>query len=407
MAYSGFRSRLLIFMLVVVLCHIPFSISSNGSLRLTKRLCKIKKLALLFGSRCSRYIKADVDCEVSEWAPWTTSPDGCEKSRKRGITKFARNRGAACPNLTETTTTCNFTNSGDDETQNALDIFRTGLGGFGSVGPVPLIPAVRSRTIPVDHVVSTPDPLTNKTHIHRRSSKKRSTLNITSTASPSSCPPDRDIVIVVDSSGSIGSKKFQTALQDLGRLIPYLCGLQPAVITRCRSVRLALVTYGSEPRLVFDLDHSKVNHTYQHRVQNDIVDLPRYLLSLDGSTATGDALQFVGDRVLQRQHGMRSYSSRTILLLTDGKSNRGENPVEVANTMYGNYTNLAIVALGIGDRIDYEELKNVTNHHNRYNPLVLFLRDHQAFTEIVDKITTFLQYGQSKCELDVLDRRRK
>ena len=211
----------------------------------------------------------------------------------------------------------------------------------------------------------------------------------------------------MDSSGSIGSKKFQTALQDLGRLIPYLCGLQPAVITRCRSVRLALVTYGSEPRLVFDLDHSKVNHTYQHRVQNDIVDLPRYLLSLDGSTATGDALQFVGDRVLQRQHGMRSYSSRTILLLTDGKSNRGENPVEVANTMYGNYTNLAIVALGIGDRIDYEELKNVTNHHNRYNPLVLFLRDHQAFTEIVDKITTFLQYGQSKCELDVLDRRRK
>ena len=103
MAYSGFPTVLLL--LVVVLCHIPFSISSGGSLPL-ERLCKIKTLALFFGSSCSKYIKTDVDCEVSEWTLWVASPGRCEKSRQRSVKTFARNGGVACPNLTETTTTC-------------------------------------------------------------------------------------------------------------------------------------------------------------------------------------------------------------------------------------------------------------------------------------------------------------
>ncbi|XP_062514308.1 uncharacterized protein LOC134189926 [Corticium candelabrum] len=398
MAYSGFPTVLLL--LVVVLCHIPFSISSSASLPL-EHLCKNRMLALFFGSSCSKYIKTDIDCEVSEWTLWVASPGGCEKSRQRSVKTFARNRGAACPNLTETTTTCtNFTISGTDRVQEALAIFQTGLGGFGSVGPSFPIPG---RTIPVDNETSSSSADSNKTR--RSLSGNRS--NVTPTKTPTLCPPYRDIVLVVDSSGSVGPAKFRKALEDLGRLIPYLCGFQPGVITTCRSVRLALVTYGSEPRLVFDLNHSKTNHAYQINVQSDINDLPQYLSALRRRTATGDALQFVADRVLQRQHGMRSYSNRTILLLTDGKSNKGRNPVDVSKSLYNEYENLSIVALGIGNKINYEELKNMTNHRNEYNPLVLLLRSQQDFTNIVVQIILSLQQGQSKCDVDLLAKKRK
>ena len=91
--------------------------------------------------------------------------------------------------------------------------------------------------------------------------------------------------------------------------------------------------------------------------------LPKYLSSLHWSTATGDALQFAADRVLQETYGMRS-GKKTILLLTDGKSNHGSNPVTVASQLYTQYENLAIVALGIGSEINYDELVGITNHHN-------------------------------------------
>ena len=164
--------------------------------------------------------------------------------------------------------------SGTDRVQDAIDIFQTGLGGFGSVGPAISVLPIPGRTISADNETSSSSADSNKTR--RSLSGNRSFLMSTQppTQPPTLCPPYRDIVLVVDSSGSVGPAKFRKALEDLGRLIPYLCGFQPGVITTCRSVRLALVTYGSEPRLVFDLNHSKTNHAYQENVQSDINDLP-------------------------------------------------------------------------------------------------------------------------------------
>ena len=56
---------------------------------------------------------------------------------------------------------------------------------------------------------------------------------------------------------------------------------------------------------------------------------------------------------------MRTHSKKTILLLTDGRSNYGSNPVIVSRQLYNQYNNLAIVALGIGN-VDYDELLDIT-----------------------------------------------
>ena len=104
---------------------------------------------------------------------------------------------------------------------------------------------------------------------------------------------------------------------------------------------------------------------------------------------------------------MRHSSHRTILLLTDGKSNRGRNPVNVSKSLYNEYEDLSIVALGIENNINYEELRNMTNHRNEYNQLVVFLHSHQEFTDIVNQIIYSLKQGQSKCDVDLLAKKRK
>jgi uncharacterized protein YegL len=128
---------------------------------------------------------------------------------------------------------------------------------------------------------------------------------------------------------------------------------------------------------------------------------------LDWATATGDALQFTADRVLNESHGMRQDSNKTILLLTDGQSNYGSDPVTVSSELFQIYENkLAIIALGIGDKISYQELKNITNHQNLQNALLLFGK-YKEFTEIVEFIVGQLSKGVGTCEADFLDKKKR
>jgi uncharacterized protein YegL len=334
-------------------------------------LCLRPKLALLLGSLCDPYIEGDVDCEVGMWTTWNRHYNsGCEEKRRRYVKKFNRGEGNPCPPLEETrqcvSSTHSVTTFTGNSTSDAFNTLNAGLGGFG-----------------------------NGTSRRRR----RENCQV-------QCPPDRDIVIVVDSSGSVGEANFTTACKDLGRLIPYLCGLQPDYITKCDSTRLALVTYGQIPNLVFDLNDCRSRHRCHANVQNDI-NQARYLSSLDWATATGDALQFTADRVLNKSHGMRKYSKKTILLLTDGKSNHGSNPVTVASKLFKKYEGkLAIIAVGIGDKINYQELVNITKHQNLENPL-LILGSYHDFTTIVDYILGLLKNGAGICESDILDKKKR
>ena len=101
MAFSRFQTGLL---LLVAVFFISFS-TSISLISKYERLCQNKKFALIFGSRCDKHIRTVVDCEVSEWSPWKLVGQ-CQERRQRGITKLSRNGGTACPNLTETATTC-------------------------------------------------------------------------------------------------------------------------------------------------------------------------------------------------------------------------------------------------------------------------------------------------------------
>ena len=210
-------------------------------------------------------------------------------------------------------------------------------------------------------------------------------------------------MIIVDTSGSVGTTHFQSALDDLSELIPLLCGFQPEFIW-CKAYQLAVITYGSSPKLAFDLNDLENRHTSQNNVKYDIKTRPVYT---GGVTATGDAPKFAADRVLQTAHGMRPHSNKTILLLTDGHYNRGRNPITVSRQLFETYDQLSIVAVGIGRNIDYDELIGITDHNNPANALAFFTEDFNSFHDIVEEIKTLLEGNQDECSADVLAKKRK
>jgi hypothetical protein len=294
---------------------------------------------------------------------------------------------------------------GKNDSKTLLSKLRTAMGGFGSDGPhrgSAVIDTPKNGN-PQFKSVGPETPLRNG-NLEFKVVDPKTLLP----SRPYECPPARDIVLVVDSSGSVGQIEFQQAFKDLGHLIPYLCGFQPNIIEHCDSTRIAVVTYGQEPRLVFDLGYSRGRHGRQGIVQKDLETMPEYLSSLSRRTATGDALNFTATKVLQENSGMRRQSKKTILLLTDGRSNYGSDPVAMASRLYKTYENLTIIAMGIGNDIDYNELKDMTIHRNKYNFLVL-LNSYETFSTIVDEITKLLKRRQATdtCTADVLSKKKR
>ena len=279
--------------------------------------------------------------------------------------------------------------SGGSSAEEVLVILQKGLGGFG---------AYRPPAPPPNFMLYAAQPPPPNITWSSMGVEKREAIPSTI------CPSDRDIVIIVDTSGSVGETHFQSALDDLSELIPLLCGFQPEFIS-CKAYQLAMITYGWSPQLAFDLDDLKNRHTSQNNVKNDIKTKPVYT---GGATATGDALQLAADRVLQTAHGMRPHSKKTILLLTDGHFTIGLNPITVSRQLFETYDQLSIVAVGIGRNIGYDELIGITNHNNPTNTLAFFTEDFNSFHDIVEQIKTLLNEDQQDaCSADILAKKRK
>jgi Ca-activated chloride channel family protein len=84
-------------------------------------------------------------------------------------------------------------------------------------------------------------------------------------------------------------------------------------------VRVGVVTYSDEP----DAVHAPSEN---HDAIRDVIDQQ----AADGATATGDALQTAVDTITQDRHsGHRAPAA--IVLLSDGKTTAGRDPVDVAN----------------------------------------------------------------------------
>ena len=95
---------------------------------------------------------------------------------------------------------------------------------------------------------------------------------------------------------------------------------------------------------------------------------------------------------------MRSNSKRQILLLTDGQSNKGPNPGDVATQLHNN-SRIDIYALGIGDNVNITELKSITKPRSKMNLLSnLLFNDFSEFLKVNKFVKADLALSGAKCK---------
>lgn len=125
----------------------------------------------------------------------------------------------------------------------------------------------------------------------------------------------RDIVFLVDMSGSITLKDFAKAMDALADLIGEICG---GVNGQMNSNRVSVVTFDQRVVLNFDFD--------DHLSLADVQKAVRRVTPMRGATCTGNAIKYVYEFILGNlTSGIRPYgrSDKDVLILTDGLSNCG------------------------------------------------------------------------------------
>ncbi|CAF2068448.1 unnamed protein product [Rotaria magnacalcarata] len=159
------------------------------------------------------------------------------------------------------------------------------------------------------------------------------------------CKTIMDFIIVLDSSGSIGSLAFEQAKAALIELVSSM-QIGP------KKVQVWAINYGQTVEVPIAFHNMPMSEFTKAKLIQQIKNI-RYMNG--PCTATGDALkearQICGDKCRRLSEG----ASRVALVLTDGNSNCGAS-VGVESTNLLHITKVSVFAVGIGAAINNAEL---------------------------------------------------
>eukprot|EP00118_Oscarella_pearsei_P017265 m.170084 g.170084 ORF g.170084 m.170084 type:complete len:384 (+) comp39029_c2_seq8:1148-2299(+) len=365
---------------------------SNGvSLEL---LCKTTFGRRRLGAKCDPYLPV---CEVSPWSEWAQAPvnstidDNCPgkakgvEERFRSVTK----EGEKCPSLRETRETATCLSAITTAAVNAMKIYKALGGGITpGKGNSPPSAIVNDITTEIKKLLGA-----------KRRKRMTSVDDCTCPCVKNSLEPSRDIVVVMDSSGSIGKANFIEAVASLMQLLTRQCHFSECIAKDYS--RLAVVVFSSGVEVIVDFNAFERDY----KDTNKLIDLFNSLPYVGGGTSTGKALEKVRDEILVDAAGMRVNSKKTIILLTDGKS-YGVKPGPVAKSISDKFQGLNILALAIGSNVNRLELDEITHHNNEDgNALLLF----SGFDDFNGAVESIIQYAGT-CQLlrpdEIFDKRR-
>ena len=190
------------------------------------------------------------------------------------------------------------------------------------------------------------------------------------------CQDMVDLAILMDSSGSISRSDFSQAVSDMTTLIHYTCN--DFSCNNGPRIRLAMVTFSSHAITVFNFNRSAQFTTLREMITAINETGTRYI---GGGTATAAAIKYVRDNIFDTRYGMRPSSTRRLLVVTDGKSNVGRDPVAKAAKLHA-AKNVDIYALGIGNKISQDNIMELLNLSD--NTRKEYLLPYLAFSSTVD-----------------------
>lgn len=127
------------------------------------------------------------------------------------------------------------------------------------------------------------------------------------------CTKALDVGIILDGSGSVRSVNFKKAKEFVQSLIGHFT-VSP------NATHFGIITYSTNPTLEFDFANAKYH---------DIVELKKRVLTITypgGWTRTDKALEMAAQKLFTDAGGDRKDKPNVLVVLTDGKTNRGSKP---------------------------------------------------------------------------------
>lgn len=295
----------------------------------------IAVFVLMFDSSQSfLFTKDKVGCLMSQWSEWSGVYGFGERAKERVILRYPSNGGEPCPTSVSIT---------------------------GSTANKPTIQETANMII---------------TSFLQRNPKTNSSSpgGIVKRAVP--CDLFRDLVVIIDSSGSIGSHDFELAKEKLGDLLALLCpDPDPFDSNRLGGYnQAALIQFSDFVREEFDFDD---NHNIA-KLKASIKSVPFQ----SGGTCTGDAL-YKAIQMFTTSKGMRQGTKHEVLILTDGQSNCGKSLSTVLPTLQAK---ASVFGLMIGSFSSSGKIE-LTSYVSRPTPQHLFAVDSfQDLQKLLDAI---------------------
>ena len=127
------------------------------------------------------------------------------------------------------------------------------------------------------------------------------------------CKKALDVGLIIDGSGSVGSANFKKALDFLEDLVGHLA-ISP------QGTHVGAIVYHTKALLQFNLAKSEYHNL--SKLQAAI----RALKYTGGGTRTDLALEAAANRIFSAAGGDRQDAANVLVVLTDGKTNRGSKP---------------------------------------------------------------------------------
>jgi len=158
----------------------------------------------------------------------------------------------------------------------------------------------------------------------------------------------KDIVFVLDDSGSVGSSNFRHMLDFVSQIVSN-------ITIGNNAAHVAVVAYSTKPQFEWHLN------TFNTKPQ--LLSAISRVPYVSGGTRTDLALDAVMHDILNHQHGDRPNVDNAVVVITDGKSNVPALTVREASRLR-QYSH-DVVSIGVGSSFDLHELSAIAtdSHH--------------------------------------------
>ncbi|OWF36148.1 Collagen alpha-5(VI) chain [Mizuhopecten yessoensis] len=173
------------------------------------------------------------------------------------------------------------------------------------------------------------------------------TPTTTTTVKPECGDKPADIVFVLDSSESEKQVNFT-------KQVNFVYNFAKRFQIGPKNVQFSTVTFSSEIRNDFYLN------TYHHR--GDVLHAIQNLKYMGAGTNTSLALKFVRQNSFLPVHGGRQNASHIVIVITDGQSADPTSTAHEASSL--KHAVDKVFAIGIGDKLDTNELSAIASDHN-------------------------------------------